>query len=102
MLEESGAITATFIDEVAELTYRLEGNPEKLLHALTAGEVARFRSKSVEELRDYLEQNGYIDTVDPLNSDERERQVLLAVGDRCAPDEIQAVLQWLKTGGEQL
>lgn len=67
VLNDSGAISENFIDEVTELTDECGGEPEKLLEKLRAGDVNRFRSDKIEELEQYLIENNYIDRSEPLD-----------------------------------
>lgn len=55
VLEDSDAISSTYIDEVSELLARLNSNANKLLRALENKEVVGFRSNKIVELREYLE-----------------------------------------------
>lgn len=66
VLEESGAITETFIDRVSELATELNGDPEAIVSALHEGKVSRFQSGKATELEEYLEANGYLSQTDPL------------------------------------
>ncbi|MFW5805614.1 MAG: hypothetical protein ACOCVX_03705 [Bacteroidales bacterium] len=70
VLVDSSAISDTFIDDVDALLKQLNGNPEALINALKAGKVSKFRTKNIEELNHYLEEEGYIDNADPLSNDE--------------------------------
>ncbi|MGM0651052.1 MAG: ATP-binding protein, partial [Bacteroidota bacterium] len=74
-LIDSGAISDTFINEVDDLLKSLNGNPEKLIEALKAGQVAKFRTKNTDELNAYLEENGYIDNTEPFTVDEIKIQL---------------------------
>jgi uncharacterized protein YhaN len=79
LLIESGAITETFLDRVTELCERHGGDAELVLRALAAGEVARFRSETREQLRDYLERVGCLDAREPLPLDEIRTRALAAM-----------------------
>ncbi|MDK2978294.1 MAG: hypothetical protein PWP52_1008, partial [Bacteroidales bacterium] len=79
VLIHSEAISGNFIDEVDDLLKSLNGNPEKLIEALKAGQVAKFRTKNIEELNAYLEDNGYIDNADPLPQDEIQTHITALV-----------------------
>lgn len=96
VLEKSGAITGKFIDDVSALAHQCGGNAERILQGLENGEVARFRSTSIEALRDYLEQEGFIDSQEPLDGIGRERQTLLNAGSYADPQEIRRVVSWLE------
>ncbi len=83
-LEESGAVSSKFIDEVTELCEREDRRGEALVDALEAGEVKHFRADKTRELETYLEEHGYIDRAEPLAADEIRARVLAAVADPIA------------------
>lgn len=88
VLESSGAISDTFLDRVAALAAELNGDAEKLIDALYAGEVNRFRSGKAEELEEYLKENGYIVTQEPLDDEQiRLRMVERLVEGGVPPDQ---------------
>jgi DNA repair exonuclease SbcCD ATPase subunit len=70
VLEQSGAVTESFIDDVSALLNVLEGDPQKLLEALKNGDVSGFRRNKMDELEEYLLNNNYIDTQEPLSREE--------------------------------
>jgi DNA repair exonuclease SbcCD ATPase subunit len=59
VLEASDAVSDTFIDDVSELADQVDGDPEQLLDELP--EVPHFRQDKIEELREYLRQEDYLD-----------------------------------------
>jgi len=69
-LETSGAVTDVFIDRLAELTASLGGDASRLIDAIESGQVHRWRSSNTHLLREYLEQEGYLDPEQPLTRDE--------------------------------
>ncbi|MFW5982308.1 MAG: AAA family ATPase [Candidatus Brocadiia bacterium] len=77
VLEESGAVSSKFIDEVSELAEELGGDGQALIDALRDGEVKGFLTKKKEELEDFLTARGCIDPADPLPG-ERIRQRMMA------------------------
>lgn len=60
VLENSGAVSSTFIDRVSRLADEYDGDAEQLVDALYAGQVDRFRHNKAEELEEYLRANGYL------------------------------------------
>lgn len=64
VLEDSEAVSDTFIDEVSELAERADGDPERILDRLP--DVSRFRTHKIEELREYLQEEGYLDPRETL------------------------------------
>ncbi|WP_077531316.1 ATP-binding protein [Vreelandella utahensis] len=98
VLEASGAVTAKFIDPVSELAESLGGDPGALLASLENGGVARFQTNKLRELAAYLENEGYLDTSEPLDAEERERTVLLEAGQEAGAADIRQWLAWLEAG----
>jgi len=77
VLEESGAVTGNFIDEVLELVRDEDGDPEMVVRRLNEGAVSGFRTRKREELEEFLVDNGYISRKDELT--EREIRTRLFV-----------------------
>ncbi len=69
VLEKSGAVTASFIDQVDEKRQSLEGNPERLIASMKNGEISRFRVDNITALEEYLIEKEYIDERHPLDGD---------------------------------
>ncbi|QSG16329.1 AAA family ATPase [Halapricum desulfuricans] len=67
ILEASGAVSGTFIDEVSELAESVNGDGRQIVDALHNGEVNRFRSGKANKLKTYLEENGYIEPRETLD-----------------------------------
>lgn len=61
VLEESGAVSDKFMEQVTQLLKELEGDPVRLLQALNQGRVPRFKKNKMEELERYFLDQGYID-----------------------------------------
>jgi len=78
-LEDSGAVSETFMDRVAALNDRLDGDGDALLEALRAGEVKRFHTQKADELQAYLQAEGYLDPSPRLDPAEIRARVLMAV-----------------------
>jgi energy-coupling factor transporter ATP-binding protein EcfA2 len=69
VLEDSGAVSDTFIDEVAEKLPGCNYDPGQLLEIIRS-EVSGFRNHKLEELEEYLTSEGYILNTEPLSSKE--------------------------------
>lgn len=78
-LEASEAVSDKFLDEVADLARELEGAGVRLVEELEKGTVKKFRRKTAQKLRDYLQDNGYIDPRPKLDEDGIRARVLAAV-----------------------
>jgi hypothetical protein len=59
VLEASGAVSDTFIDEVSALAGRVDGDPDALLDGLP--DISHFRQDKIDELREYLRNENYLD-----------------------------------------
>ncbi|NBB85158.1 MAG: AAA family ATPase [Bacteroidetes bacterium] len=80
-LEDSGAVSETFMKRVAALNDRLCGDGAALVAALQAGEVKRFHTQKADELEAYLQAEGYLDPSPRLDADEIRTRVLMAVAE---------------------
>lgn len=78
VLIDSGAVTDSFIDRVSALCSKVNGEAQAILDALERGEVSRFRSASITDLRDHFKQNGYLPDQAPLSPDDLRVRVLAA------------------------
>jgi hypothetical protein len=76
VLERSGAVSAIFIDTVNEKLEEVGYDPEQLLTALGRAEVPRFSGRKIDQLREFLVDDGFI-SEDKILSPE-EIWVLLA------------------------
>lgn len=81
VLQDSGAVTDTFIDRVDDLCQACGGDASMLIEALMEGRVARFRTDARESLREYLEEHGYLDPRPPLDADTLRARTLATVAD---------------------
>lgn len=69
VLEDSGAVSDSFIDSVSEKLRELNGDPSELLTALRNSEVSGFRTNKMDDLEAFLLEKGYIDSREPLHKD---------------------------------
>ncbi len=81
VLLESECISDRFIDEVAELSRRLDGKAAAVIHALDNRMVSNWRSDNTDRLREYLEEEGYLSMQPPLTQQDLRVRVLAAVAD---------------------
>lgn len=70
VLINSGAVSDSFIDEVADKLSALNGNPKKLIQALSRSEISGFRSNKISELEEYLYESGYLDDQEIMDNSE--------------------------------
>ena len=78
-LEDSGAVSETFMERVTDLNDQLDGDGEALLEALRGGDVKRFHGQKADELEAYLQAEGYLDPHPRLEPPEVRTRVLMAV-----------------------
>lgn len=71
-------LSEAFLPKVADLAETLGGDPGRLLKALEDGQVKRFSKNAREKLREYLEENGFLDQHPPLSRDQLRLQALAA------------------------
>lgn len=65
-LEDTGAVSHRFIDDVSELARDVNGDAEAILAKLRESAVSGFRSNKIDELEAYFKDNGYIQQREPL------------------------------------
>ena len=101
VLEQCPAVSATFIDRVADLAARVRGDGEALVRALRAGEMDRFRSRKIDELERWLADEGCTDDQERLTGEGRRRLTLqrAAPGTAADADDVNRVVSWLEAGG---
>ena len=100
VLEQSTAVSATYIDRAGDLAARVGGDGEALVRALRAGELGRFRTRKIDELERWLADEGYTDDQERLTSEDRRRltlQRIVAATDADAAD-VNRVVSWLEAG----
>jgi hypothetical protein len=85
-LEASGAVSDNFIDEVAAVCAEYDGEADVLIERLEAGDVKRFRSSKIDELRTYFLEEGFLVTEDPLDEEAVFMQVLASVSGEVRDD----------------
>ena len=98
VLEQCFAISTTFIDRVADLAARLQGDGEALVQALRAGEVDRFQSRKIDELERWLAEEGYTDDQERLTGEDRRRVTLQRAAPATDVDagDVNRVVSWLE------
>ena len=100
VLEQSTAVSATYIDRAGDLAARVGGDGEALVRALRAGELGRFRTRKIDELERWLADEGYTDDQERLTGEDRRRltlQRIVPATDADAAD-VNRVVTWLEAG----
>lgn len=78
-LEDTDAVTDTFIDGVTEIATEQEGDAEALLEIIRKRDDERvqgFYSSKADDLEEYFFEHGYLVRQDPLSPDEMWQRVL--------------------------
>ena len=70
VLEQSGAVSEKFIDAVSDQLKRVKGDPEKLIQALRNRNVQGFRENKMEDLEQFLLEQGYMDDQTPMKEED--------------------------------
>ena len=107
-LEESGVLTETYLEDVVAIARELDGDPVRLLAAFDEPRDPRlrgFRQTSVERLRRYLADTGYLDERPVLTESElvlraRTTPVAARLPDRVANDCLKRWWGWARNSSE--
>ena len=99
-LQESGAVSDTYIDRVEKLAETHAGNAKAILKALAQKAVTGFRANKLEELTEYLRSEKYLDDRDALSTEQIESEVRGAVfadlqTQRLRPEQVDTLLSLL-------
>ncbi|MGM0682307.1 MAG: hypothetical protein ACQES8_08825 [Thermodesulfobacteriota bacterium] len=70
IIQQSGAVSGSHIENVALKLNELGNDPEKLIRALRNGEVPRFKKSKIDELEQFFINEGYIDEQESLSEEE--------------------------------
>ncbi len=102
VLEQSGAVSDTFINRTAELADELKGDGQALINALRQHRLPRFHTSKTDELEQWLADEGYTDNQSRLPADERRRVTLAAVAPPTDEDatEVNQLVNWLEAFGQ--
>jgi DNA repair exonuclease SbcCD ATPase subunit len=91
-LARTSLLSDLFLPRVARLAEELHGDPQALISALRDGQVSRFRSETLEQLQDWLDQHGFLPgqaPEEPLTGAE------IAIAGDLPPDSAEALNRWL-------
>lgn len=78
-LIESGSISDNFLEQVLELCRGCKGDACALLEKLSEGAVKGFRKNKLDELRDFLREEGYISQEPPLTLHEIQSRAMTSM-----------------------
>jgi hypothetical protein len=80
VLQDSGAVSERFLDEVSDLAESLGGSADALIGALEEGGVSGFRSQKTAELAAYLAETGHRDEREVLDAAALRERALAEMG----------------------
>jgi DNA repair exonuclease SbcCD ATPase subunit len=89
VLQDSGCVSDTFLNSLADLAKSLDGDAQAMINALERGDVSRWRSANTDALRDYFVEQGYLTTDEQLSVGEIRTRALASVADEIRREEIQ-------------
>ncbi len=103
VLIESGAVSKVFLEKVITIAKELSGDPQRLVAMLRDrgdDRLKRFRTDSIDQLQEYLTENGILDHRPILTKDELLRRALTTPAANQLPDGVaNACLQrWWEWG----
>ena len=99
-LEQSGAVSRTFINATAELVDELNGDGRALVNALRDGKLKGFRSGKTDDLEAWLIEQQFLDERSIPPAEDRARLTVreLAPATNAALDDINAAVRWFEAG----
>ena len=104
VLEQCSAVSARFIDRVAELAGHVEGDGQALVRALRGGRLPHFHTTKADDLEQWLVDEHYIDRRPRLNAAERRRLTLerVAPATEAEARDVNQVIDWLEAAAAWL
>ena len=98
VLEQSGAVSKTFIDAASDLLNEREGDGRAFIETLRNGRLKGFRTSKIDELESWLAGEGFTDETPILETQDRRRLTLqmLAPDAEADANDINKVVGWLE------
>lgn len=108
-LEQTDAVTSTFIDGVTEIAKEVDGDAERILQIVrkrSDERVSGFRSHKADDLEEYFLASGYLTDKEPLSDEEMWQQVLADLTDErseglISEDELERLFGRIRTANEE-
>jgi len=75
VIEESPAVSESFVDDMATLAATCDGDARRLIETLRDNGISRFGAKKIDKLEGYLTEHGYLDP-QPIRSEEEIREAV--------------------------
>ena len=99
VLDQCPAVSDIFLDRAADLARDQEGDGDRLVHALRAGDLKGFYSSKTNELDEWLADKGYIDDALTLEPEERRRLTLQQAVSVARADavDVNRVIDWMES-----
>lgn len=103
VIENSGAVSANFIDKVVHLCDKSDGNGQAIIDSLENKEVPGFYKSKIDELESYFRENGFICSEKTLCPDEIESRMLSVIrsdldDDGLTLERVNRILKRIRTG----
>ena len=99
VLDQCPAVSNTFLDRAADLARELRGDGRALVQALREGLVKGFQTRKINDLADWLADEGYIGDAVKLEPEERRRLTLQRVvsGTQADAHDVNQVVEWMES-----
>lgn len=99
VLEQSKAISKSYIDRAADLIEQLQGDGYVLIQKLREKALRGFRTNKIDQLQRWLLDSGFVDDRDRLSREDRLRDVLQEIGPQSGDEAsgTREVVGWLET-----
>lgn len=92
VLHDTGLVSDNFMTRVAALARQVNGHPRKLIEALKAGEVSRFRTDTIEQLEQWLIEAGHLNEQAEQG---RMSAAQISVDTQLPPDRVTDLRAWI-------
>ncbi len=94
VLNQSGAVSEKYMDKLNHLLEKVQGNPEKLMKGLDNQGVKGFRTSKLEDLKQFLMDEGYLDDQAPMKMEDIQLKINAFIsGKKVKPAEVEPFLK---------
>ena len=102
VIEASAVFSSTMTQRVADQASTHNGDPVALLEALRGKAVRRLQPSLIDDFKEWLQANGYLDPRPSLDRATLTRRLLDQLGHQADPRRIQTISEWLAAGTDGL